>query len=49
MDLPKDDPIQRKADITRAVILFNYDPTIKLKEGLMKTINYFKNELKLDN
>ena len=49
MDLPKDDPIQRKADISRAVILFNYDPTIKLKEGLMKTINYFKNEIKLDN
>jgi len=44
-DLPNDDPIQRKADITRAVKLFNYNPAIKLKEGLSKTINYFKNEI----
>lgn len=44
-DLPKDDPIQRKADITKAINLFNYDPTIKLKEGLAKTIEYFKNEI----
>ena len=44
-DLPKDDPIQRKADIAKAVKLFNYDPYIKLREGLIKTIAYFKTEI----
>ena len=44
-ELPKDDPIQRKADITRAYNMFGYKPKIKLKEGLNKTIEYFKIEL----
>ena len=44
-ELPKDDPIQRKADITRAYCMFGYKPKIKLKEGLKKTIEYFKIEL----
>ena len=44
-ELPKDDPIQRKADITRAYHMFGYKPKIKLKEGLNKTIEYFKIEL----
>ena len=44
-ELPKDDPIQRKADITRAYCMFGYKPKIKLKEGLNKTIEYFKIEL----
>ena len=43
--MPKDDPIQRKADITRAYCMFGYKPKIKLKEGLKKTIEYFKIEL----
>ena len=42
-DLPKDDPIQRKADIGKAKYLFGYKPKIQLKEGLLKTIDYFKN------
>ena len=44
-ELPKDDPIQRKADITRAYSMFGYKPKINLKEGLKKTIEYFKIEL----
>lgn len=44
-DLPEDDPIQRKADITKAYNMFNYSPKVKLKDGLKLTIDYFKNEL----
>ena len=44
-ELPKDDPIQRKADISKAYKMFGYKPKIKLEEGLAYTIEYFKNEL----
>ena len=40
--LPSDDPLQRKPDITKAEQYLNWKPTIELKEGLLKTINYFK-------
>ena len=44
-DLPLDDPTQRKPDISRAKQhLNNWNPEIELKEGLKKTIAYFKNE-----
>jgi UDP-glucuronate decarboxylase len=45
-ELPKDDPIQRKADISKAFNMFGYKPKIQLEEGLKKTIEYFKVELK---
>lgn len=42
--LPQDDPRQRKPDITIAHRELNgWQPSIKLDEGLQKTINYFKN------
>ena len=44
-ELPKDDPIQRKADIGKANYLFGYKPKIQLKEGLLKTIDYFKENI----
>ena len=47
-ELPKDDPLQRKADISKAYKMFGYKPKIKLKDGLQKVIEYFKKELKLD-
>ncbi len=40
--LPSDDPKQRKPDITQAKKLLSWQPTIGLREGLMKTISYFK-------
>lgn len=40
--LPSDDPKQRKPDITKANRELGWQPTIKLKEGLKPTINYFK-------
>lgn len=42
LPLPKDDPTNRKPDINRAKEVLNWEPKIKLKEGLIKTINYFK-------
>ncbi len=39
--LPKDDPKQRRPDITLAKNAFGWEPTIALKEGLKKTIDYF--------
>ena len=43
MDLPKDDPTQRKPDITVAGRELNgWAPKISLREGLVPTIEYFK-------
>jgi len=44
--LPQDDPRQRKPDITLAKQKLNWEPKIKLEEGLIKTIEYFRNKLK---
>ena len=42
--LPQDDPLQRQPDITLAKKeLNNWNPDIKLEDGLKKTIGYFKN------
>ena len=42
-DLPQDDPLQRKPDITMAKTKLNWEPNINLKNGLLKTIAYFNN------
>jgi len=39
--LPQDDPMQRKPDITLAREKLDWQPTVKLDEGLEKTIEYF--------
>ncbi len=41
--LPEDDPMQRKPDISKLENLIGWKPTTQLEEGLMNTINYFKN------
>ena len=43
--LPCDDPRQRKPDISMAAALLNWSPTIELKAGLVRTIDYFENLL----
>ena len=43
--LPQDDPLKRKPDINLAINALNWKPEIRLKEGLGKTIPWFKNEL----
>ena len=40
--IPADDPKRRKPDITLAKELLGWEPKIPLKEGLAKTIEYFK-------
>jgi UDP-glucuronate decarboxylase len=42
MPLPQDDPLQRRPDITKATELLNWQPTIPLRQGLERTIDYFK-------
>jgi len=41
-DLPKDDPKERKPDITKAGDILGWNPKVPLEEGLIKTIEYFK-------
>ncbi len=41
-DLPEDDPMQRQPDISKAKEILDWQPTINLEQGLLKTINYFK-------
>ena len=41
-DLPTDDPTQRKPDITRAQSLLGWEPEVDLREGLLKTIEWFQ-------
>lgn len=40
--LPSDDPVKRKPDLTRARTILGYEPTVKLEDGLKKTIKYFE-------
>lgn len=43
--LPEDDPQQRRPDITMAKKLLEWEPTVQLKDGLGKTIQYFADML----
>ena len=45
--LPGDDPLQRKPVIEMAKEILDWEPTIKLDDGLDKTIEYFRQDLKL--
>lgn len=40
--LPSDDPMQRKPDISLAKEKLNFEPKVDVKDGLLKTIEYFK-------
>ena len=42
MPLPADDPVKRQPDITTAESVLNWKPKVGIEEGLMKTIQYFK-------
>ncbi len=43
--LPKDDPKQRKPDITKARTLLGWEPKVNREEGLKVTYDYFKQAL----
>lgn len=40
--LPSDDPTRRKPDISKAKTTLGWSPTVPLREGLEKTIDFFK-------
>jgi dTDP-glucose 4,6-dehydratase len=40
--LPRDDPKQRRPDITRARTLLGWEPKVSLHEGLARSLDYFK-------
>ena len=44
--LPEDDPIQRQPDIKKAIDLLDWHPETSFDEGLLFTINWFKDILK---
>ena len=46
--LPQDDPKVRKPDITRARTMLGWEPKVPLREGLVRTIEYFRGLLGTD-
>ena len=40
--LPQDDPKQRKPDISLAKAALNWEPEVRLEDGIAKTIEYFR-------
>jgi len=42
VDLPVDDPMRRRPDITKARTLLGWEPRIQLKEGLAKSLEFFR-------
>ena len=45
LPLPQDDPKQRRPDISLAKQMLGWEPKVQLKEGLEKTISFFKGKL----
>ena len=41
-DLPTDDPTQRQPDITRAREILGWEPAVQLREGVERTVEYFR-------
>lgn len=44
-DLPKDDPKQRRPDISKAQSILGWEPKVSRSEGLKITLEYFKNQV----
>ena len=45
LELPKDDPVRRQPDITKARELLGWEPHVTLAQGLPRTIEYFRSAL----
>lgn len=43
-NLPEDDPVLRKPDITKAISLLSFAPKVGIREGLKKTIEYYRSD-----
>jgi nucleoside-diphosphate-sugar epimerase len=46
-ELPKDDPLKRRPDISKAKQLLDWEPKVDFPTGLQQTIEWFKKELAL--
>ena len=46
--LPSDDPTNRKPDITKAKYILKWKPEICLTDGLINTINYYKEKFDIE-
>ena len=46
LELPQDDPKQRQPDISLAKSVLGWEPTVALKDGLARTIEYFDAQIK---
>jgi len=42
LELPQDDPVRRKPDISKAKKLLNWEPQVTFNDGLQQTIEWFK-------
>ncbi|MFK8137272.1 MAG: UDP-glucuronic acid decarboxylase family protein [Bdellovibrionales bacterium] len=45
-ELPKDDPVRRRPDISYAINTLGWQPVVSLDLGLKETIEYFKTEIR---
>jgi dTDP-glucose 4,6-dehydratase len=45
IERPEDDPTVRQPDITLAREVLGWEPTVELRDGLRRTIDWFRNEL----
>ena len=48
-DLPQDDPEKRCPDISQAREILDWEPKVKLEDGLRLTIDYFDDLLRGEN
>jgi dTDP-glucose 4,6-dehydratase len=47
--LPTGDPTRRKPDITKARMLLGWNPQISLREGLIKSLDFFRRKVDIGN
>jgi nucleoside-diphosphate-sugar epimerase len=45
VELPQDDPKKRKPDISKAKKILGWEPKVSLKQGLERTIDWFKQQI----
>jgi UDP-glucuronate decarboxylase len=48
-DLPEDDPVQRRPDISKAGEALSWSPSVNLDKGLGRTIDYFSSLLDVES
>ena len=44
-ELPQNDPMKRKPDITKAREILGWEPRVDRAEGLRRTLEYFKEHI----